>query len=688
MDGKDELLEQLRQLNAVWQETKLRTPLQALLFRSKSKMFTQVNQRNARLNKAVQIFYRKSYWKTPDFYSALESAATRSSVKLRIPETLLKLNSRGSLLTTDHYGIVQVDRSLDAEQQFFAMVHSRQKEITTLKSKRLPYYVHTHGNTVKLTMSASHAAEMSRSSGKELHMLQRYVPPQSSKVSKLRVHWRKDGNPLSYIVISKQDLYQSGDIDPLVRKEPYSLYAMSLPSSALSSLNVSIRTDKPGSSSTTHLQNLNTSSTSQLRSRSVPRRIGQVRPAKQEVRSIPEDGMSAWLVHSSDLKTASILENKSLASHVLGILSTVRRVAEQYLLKGQFNELLVDFMKDTDGRWMFLACKGLFPEEVPPESALLITEVPAEVELNRSRTPVRQNIFNEKTLGARSTSLLDQVEVEEKPRTFRSFYKLENEEHQQFTGFKEELIAKGKQLKNDSSFIDLLDIKLEGIKNYGTLMKRTKSGRIPPKMIRLEPAQGKTSTTQVINDIHPSTLLNLPQVDSTSKEFAVRRIMDKLTRKMDSSLHNARHGVKSLKTAGILNSLKLTRRLSLMRAFETTHQNIKEHKLLKRYFDTCTDADSHIIAMRAFPCLMYDSKGMRGKALIAVHYKLKLHDEVFNYFITQFINVIRLEGYTEEQIVVLRQRLEYFRPMIAVRDATNPFDILKRGRVLPYGSPT
>jgi hypothetical protein len=56
------------------------------------------------------------------------------------------------------------------------------------------------------------------------------------------------------------------------------------------------------------------------------------------------------------------LENKSLTMK-LGTLTSVKKVAEQYLLKQQFTELLLDFMKDTDGRWMLLTCKGVYPEE-------------------------------------------------------------------------------------------------------------------------------------------------------------------------------------------------------------------------------------------------------------------------------------------------------------------------------------
>mmetsp|Transcript_32915 Transcript_32915/g.57571 ORF Transcript_32915/g.57571 Transcript_32915/m.57571 type:complete len:679 (+) Transcript_32915:7004-9040(+) len=656
MEESEELLDELRQLDAVWQQTNLRTPFKTMLLQQRMKMLAEVEKRNARLHELVIEFYQKKHWQTPHFYEALEHAASKTTVKLRVPETLLKKNQVVSLLISDHYGVVRVDKGLDAEQKFFSIVQSRQKEFKELRSKRLPYYIHIQGSNVRHTTSSINAAEMSRNSGDNLHILQRYIPPLSSKVSKMRVYWDKRRNAASYTVISKKDLYQSGDIDPEVRNEPYSVFARSLTITNMrpqTALNSTLQVQRPSTSTNSSFysvtQDERPSSFSQLRSRSLPKRrtMSEYHNQSRISKTIEDFYESAWLVFSSNLKHSSILENKSLTSIILGALSNAKKVAEHFLLHSPFSVLIVDFMKETDGKWVLISCKGQLPQTPIPSAPV----TPIEIEIT-----------------AAEPSDNDYTQVDEhadfKPVTFRSFYKLEEDETKRFNLLKEELETKAQSLSNTVSYIDLKDVKTTGVQQYGKLLKRTKSGRVPKRILSMTPSHGKNISTKVIYDSTPQTLLDLPPHNQQFKNRTVRNIMDKLTRKMDSSLHNARHGAKSLKIAGTLNHLKSTKGLSIMRAFETSILRIKEHKVMKRYFDQYPDLDVHVETLRAFPCIVYDSKGLSGKALNALHKKIKLTDEVYNYFMISFLNCLRLEGFKQGYLEVLHQRLEYFRPMI------------------------
>lgn len=662
MEHDEELLEELRKLDAVWQQTRLRTPLKTMLLRQKAKVLAEVERRNARLNELVQAFYQRVHWDCPAFYQALAAAAKRTVVRLRVPETLLRQDGVTSLITTDDYGVVKLETGPDTENHFYFLVQRRQKEFKELRCRKLPYYVHIQGNKVRLTQSSTTAADMSRNSGATLHLLQRFVPPLSSKVSKMRVHWDKRRNPASYTVISKTDLYQSGDIDPEVRNEPYSVFARTrtLVSNARPQ---SVHLKPPFSnqpitiSVSESFQGLNSSLdrltpvSNHTRSFSLPKRTSTSESKHSRISHGASDAFlaSAWLVFSSNLKQSSILENKSLSSIILGTLANVRKVAEVYLLNSEFTELIVDFMKDTNGQWIFLACKGLIP--LQPVNLSLEGSVRIEeqaVELNES-------VYQEEI----------EQEADVKPATFRSFYNLTEEEVKNFDKMKKILEAQVPVPKKSATYINLKDVKQDCIKQYGQLMGRTKSGRIPKKIVKLQPPMGPTESTTVIYDLKPHAETATPVTTQAQiRDVTVRSIMGKLSRKMDSSLENARHGANCLKIANALNLMKSNKKLSLMRAFETSMLNMKEHKTLKRIFDVCPDADFHIKAINAFPCFVYGSKGMSGKELKALHRRFSIPHEAYDYFLASFLTCMRLEGMEPDMVSVMKYRLEYFRSMI------------------------
>jgi hypothetical protein len=634
---EEQLLEELRKLEATWRQTKLRTPLKTMLLKQKAKTFAEVARRNARLYEAVVAFYAKKHWESPEFYHALACAATMTTIKLKVPETLLKHDEAVSLITTDPYGVVRVDRGPNVEQKFYSIVLSRQKEFKELRSKQLPYYVHIQGNRVRTTTSSTTAAELSRSN-RTLHILQRYVPPLSSKISKMRVYWGRNLKPTSYSVISKNDLYQSGNIDPEVRNEPYSVFARQLASSGLKP-HSSFQLERTSTPSVTR-HRLSISMDKTAASQSSQRRRSVAKRRVQSDVSIA-DSTSAWVVHSSDLKNAAILENKSLTMSLLGTLNGVKKVAEGYLLKEPFTELLVDFMKDTDGRWILLTCKGIYPKE-----HLLIPNSPSPLFETR---PISAEIATAEA-------------VEDKPqRTFKSFYRLEGDEAKQFDEFKEELEAKSKLATRSMPFFDLREVKQEGIRQYGALMKRTKSGRIPKRIISMTPAKGGSIT---IAGNHKACL-NLPPPKLQGRERGVASIMDKLTRQMDTSLENARCGARNLKVSETLSFLKSHKSLSIMRAFETAFLLIKEHKVLRRYLDPYPDADLHVMAMHAYPVILYNYKGgMSRKEVALVHHKLKLSSELYDCFTTFLLGCLKMEGFKEDHVDIIAQRLESLRPMI------------------------
>jgi hypothetical protein len=150
-----------------------------------------------------------------------------------------------------------------------------------------------------------------------------------------------------------------------------------------------------------------------------------------------------------------------------------------------------------------------------------------------------------------------------------------------------------------------------------------------------------------------------------ARERTVSRIMDKLTRSMDTSLLNARKGAKNLQIAKYLDHLEQHKRLSIMRALETSFQHIKESRVFKRFLDPFPEADLHKIVLHALPSLMHDYNGGMGKkSLAAVHRKLRLSDEVYSYFVENALTVMRMEGMKEEFLQVMLQRMEHLRHVI------------------------
>lgn len=566
-------------------------------------------------------------------------ATLKTRILLTVPETLLKINGKATLVMTDSTGFVRVSQDLDVEDKFFALVRKKQTENKEHLDNRFPRFVLIQGERVRYTTGEEMAADMSRSCGSNAHLLQRFLLPQSNKVSKMRVHWVKQRNPISYTVTSKLNLIQKGELSAELRNEPYSIYARSTSVTPLPKVKSMLMYNR-GSSTTNSSFSLS-QSVINLRSNSVLKNQLDESKLCQLAKCPGVDNTTGWLVYSSNLKQVSIIKNKAMPKPVVKALDVVARVVQQHLLHKPFTVLLVDFMKDAEGNWVMLTCKGLLPH-VCIELPLLSTEdtqdnyssvedfMPVAHKTKKSQTVAFPNL--------KSLSSFDEANVEP------------------------EKCANRRPLKS-TPYINLQEIRQDSIKLYGQLMKRTKSGRIPKKLVKLIPPYGMTGSTQVINELATKSQQILPNLQ-TELDTTVHTIMNRLARRMDLTVKHARLGASTLQISGILSQMKSNKSLSIMRAFETSLNNCLENSKFKRLFENIPRYDFHIKSIRAFPCFVYGSKSPSGKKLKELHISYDINDEAYDFFETSFLNCLSMEGLPNDQVSVIRKRLEYFRKMI------------------------
>lgn len=225
-----------------------------------------------------------------------------------------------------------------------------------------------------------------------VHRLQRFIQPSSNHISKLRVHWKLNKVPKFYTITKKKPVEKYSFIS--TNKQPVHNKSRSIQINHTYSqkiLPTSISVNLPFSSPNTlkNIQhNLRSSSHKALNRSSVGcstqdiTRIGSpVRSSEAKFRNsyklrpfinivadsnpkIREERKKElndkFLVHYSNLNECNIVSSSQQIPEVTKIIHQVADIISLSFHKktSSIEELVVDFMKDMTGNWIFLACKG------------------------------------------------------------------------------------------------------------------------------------------------------------------------------------------------------------------------------------------------------------------------------------------------------------------------------------------
>ena len=298
----------------------------------------------------------KTFTPSPSIYEQIISQSKQHPVRLLIAHTLLYLPSLcfPVFLKTQPNGVVSIDTSKNSLSNFF-------EEKYTYPSESQPKYIHIAMNErIKLCSTEREAKTIFEDCPHFTHRLHRYIQTNSSYASKIRVHWKAHKPPTTYIVTNKLPIHAPEELPPTI-------IGTSSNGNTLNSVNITLAStrEKNGlgkvkgkAKVSTHLQLPKLKSTqsssnlskSRLETSTYSIYIDDIRLQDYRKYFVQVKGTTENYITLSNRYYPELQETLKL---VLGIISSN---ALKNMSPAQ--EVLIDFMKNMENKWVLLGCKG------------------------------------------------------------------------------------------------------------------------------------------------------------------------------------------------------------------------------------------------------------------------------------------------------------------------------------------
>ncbi|CAG9322931.1 unnamed protein product [Blepharisma stoltei] len=510
-----EIRRELENLKELMDKAKRRHPTKALQSFSSQNLPNQSQAKHLSSSENIHEILLQ-YSKGPQIYSLLANLCTSYKIPLNIPETLLFISSiQYPIFLYTNKGYVYSEISDNSIDSFFDKVENISHNYHG--NQNYPIFIHIAMNDrVRLCFSKSEARELFMNCPHYTHRLQRFIPPSTNFASKIRVHWTS-GNKTSKMffmsnttqIVLKQ--YKSkippppvGKIrKPLIISHTYSeklletSVSLSMPFKAIRRNISKTRQSSPHSmifkDSDNSPDETNTSFFPKVRkSHKRVFSVGDFSTNNIIDQNPQEIDSSKFIVKSDNYSQVNVVISSQPIPEINHELKTITSLINTFILKKQnyLDELLIDFIKDSKEKFVFLSCKrykvkGEQPREIfstkkDSSKSNFKVAFPDIVinNISEQTTPGRDREMEEKLQKARMTAHKEAISIDQT----QSMIEQKSSEM---------------EIKRDVN-LSLEEISELNKDNYLVQRKSDKLGRIPYNIIGIMP---HNKTNQLISFI-------------------------------------------------------------------------------------------------------------------------------------------------------------------------------------------
>jgi truncated hemoglobin YjbI len=556
-----------------------------------------------------------------------------------------------------------------------------------------------------------------------VHRLQRFIKPNSNHISKLRVHWKVNKVPKLYRITKKKPVEQYSSFP--THKQPVHIKSRSIQINHTYTqkiLPTSISVNLPFSNTNTLTQlkqkfrsssnkALNKSSmgcsTQDITQTGSPARsseskfrnslkyqpfihiIAESNPKIREERS--KELNDKFLVHYSNLNECNIV---SSSQQIPEVTKTIQHVADIISLSFHkksisIQELVVDFMKDMNGNYIFLACKGLKFQGARKSDRYNICKDTAFRE--KSEHIIEDGEFNpEEVLEQYDDSMTKEYDFVSQGTRFTS-----TDQEDKKIQLMRLLEEQANRMNTRPAYIDQKLIQQNSIEAYLKFKNVDELGRTPFKMIGMTPYPNKSklitfyehSKKQPIKPTrHRDRLKNVSWTDGCSDNRSLVNMtynqLDTIAKQYDFRVKSAIKGKEEIHKKMILWNFLADQRDKWNRVSGLLTELVAENHKLISHFEAKQRDDIEKIFKNGVVGCIHPGKGVGLRSRIRkVHSSLKISHSDYEEFLKALRDSLSTLFTDEEAIELIVDRVRSFESDI-VSCEENPRQNAKRFSIM------
>lgn len=329
----------------------------------------------------------------PEIFQLIINYSRNSKIKLEIPHTLMYLPSQSFpvYLSTQPNGYIAIDNSKYSIGKFFEAIES------IPINEKFPKYIHIAMNErFRLCHDEHEARRVFEECPHFSHRLHNYIEPVSKHASKLRVHWKLFKHPIAYILTNN------------------------LPALAHQA---KIRHIKSSSGTLPELNHHKSQSSSDFK--------GTLRTVLNISKLINKKDDSVnpkrLIVDFTGSSESSVIIANRYLPELKDIINTIVKIVNTVFFHSpsKVQEVLIDFVKSPDKKWVVTACKGHKLDGDPKYLELKkpIEEPQSETFLQRKPSIMLCESVTEESL--KSDASLETSKEDEKNEIERAVYRIQ-----------------------------------------------------------------------------------------------------------------------------------------------------------------------------------------------------------------------------------------------------------------------
>ncbi|CAG9335254.1 unnamed protein product [Blepharisma stoltei] len=373
------------------------------------------------------------YSKGPQIYSLLANLCASYKIPLNIPETLLFISSiQYPIFLHTNKGYINCEISKNSLDLFFA------KTVENLNdNKSYPKYIHTAMNDrERLCFSIQEAKDLFANCPHYTHRLQKYITPSTNFASKIRVHWTSANK--------MPKMYSISNTTPIINRQNYESRILPLSKSQKSEINKKLKTSLTLSTPFRPILRSKTRQPSIINKNKSPEKnfeeinssfFPETRKTHKRYFSLgdftvedsnkqsEETDFSKFTAKIENYEKVNVVASSQPISEINNQLKTIASLINTFMIKKQncLEELLVDFIKDSKGNFLFLACKRYkikgeksnenFPLKKLPSKHNIQIPFP-EIFISENQSPEKDQEIDENLYKTRMMAHKEQIAIE------------------------------------------------------------------------------------------------------------------------------------------------------------------------------------------------------------------------------------------------------------------------------------
>lgn len=560
----------------------------------------------------------KSFIPSPSIYELLISYSKLHSVKLLIPDTLLYLPSLcfPVFLRTLPNGVVSIDSSKSSVDNFF-------REKQNNPQKLVPKYIHIAMNErIKLCYNNSEARNVFEDCPHFSHRLHRYTQSSGTHTTKIRVHWKAYKPSTTYVISNKIPISWTKDAKPNHKNSTNiekSLFKQKFQNVSLPLLS------RPAS-----IQKLRVQNRSQIENTKFGIYLDDIKHEDYTKFFVQVKGNADNNITMTNRYYPELQESFKIIS---SIYST--------LIMKKFNsleELLIDFTKSIENKWVLLSCKGYKARDVK------------NVVIGKKKIQEKQKDLANDSFYSRKHSVIMCESVSEESLMSDASSVSDNEE-----SMIEKAARRFDELASHMDREQCEQLESNSSNDYLMLKQSDDIGRIPHLMIGIMPHKVGNSITYFIEKSkeppvkptkHKNRAKNLhwAGLDKISPEkyagLASKNISN-VSKIYNQYRYQGAVGREYLITKSKITEILQVKGLIIVKAVEDFFMDVKKNEHYSIFFDNRTESEIKYLSTRIVESLNPISELNLRESLRFTHKRLGITKIAFENFVNDLVDFIK-----------------------------------------------